>query len=128
MKGSELVLDYVHLMFYKCNKTNPNRVRSYIGSPDWIKNKKVIKNLINKKDKWFLHDVTVALNHEEMGKHAERITKIKLFINKYKWKGIKFSFEKGDSDKFEKNYEKRIVIVFYVKRENIYSAYVSKNK
>ena len=51
MKGSELVLDYVHLMFYKCNKTNPNRVRSYIGSPDWIKNKKVIKNLINKKDK-----------------------------------------------------------------------------
>ena len=63
-----------------------------------------------------------------MGKHAERITKIKLFINKYKWKGIKFSFEKGDSDKFEKNYEKRIVIVFYVKRENIYSAYVSKNK
>ena len=128
MKGSELVLDYVHLMFYKCNKTNPNRVRSYIGSPDWIKNKKVIKNLINKKDKWFQHDVTVALNHEEMGKHAERITKIKLFINKYKWKGIKFSFEKGDSDKFEKNYEKRIVIVFYVKRENIYSAYVSKNK
>ena len=51
MKGSELVLDYVHLMFYKCNKTNPNRVRSYISSPDWIKNKKVIKNLINKKDK-----------------------------------------------------------------------------
>ena len=129
MKGSELVLDYVHLMFYKCNKTNPNGVRSYIGSPDWIKDKKVIINFISKKDKkWLQHDVTVALNHKEMGKHAERITKIKLFINKYKWKGIKFSFEKDDSDKFEKKYEKSIVIVLYVKRENIYPAYVSKIK
>ena len=129
MKGSELVLDYFHLMFYKCNKTNPNGVRSYIGSPDWIKDKKVIINFISKKDKkWLQHDVTVALNHKEMGKHAERITKIKLFINKYKWKGIKFSFEKDDSDKFEKKYEKSIVIVLYVKRENIYPAYVSKIK
>ena len=63
-----------------------------------------------------------------MGKHAERITKIKLFINKYKWKGITLSFEKDDSDKFEKSYEKSIVIVLHVKRENIYSAYVSKIK
>ena len=24
MKGSELVLDYLHLMYYKCHKINPN--------------------------------------------------------------------------------------------------------
>ena len=40
MKGSELVLDYVHLLYYECHKINPNRGGSYIDSPHWIKNKK----------------------------------------------------------------------------------------
>ena len=39
MKGNDFVFDYVQLMYYKCHKTNPNRGRSYIDSPDWIKNK-----------------------------------------------------------------------------------------
>ena len=39
MKGSEFVLDYVHLLYYKCYKINLNRGGSYIDSPDWIKNK-----------------------------------------------------------------------------------------
>ena len=34
----------------------------------------------------------VVLNHEEIGKHAERITKIKPSINKYKWEGIILKF------------------------------------
>ena len=40
MKGSEFVFDYVHLLYYKCHKINPNRGGSYIDSPDWIKSKK----------------------------------------------------------------------------------------
>ena len=39
MKGSEFVSDYVQLLYYKCHKINPNCCRSYIDSPDWIKNK-----------------------------------------------------------------------------------------
>ena len=40
-------------------------------------------NPINKKDnKCFQYAVTVALNNEDIGKHSERITKIKPFINK----------------------------------------------
>ena len=39
-KGSEFVFDYVHLLYYKCHKINPNRDGSYIDSPNWIKNKK----------------------------------------------------------------------------------------
>ena len=40
-------------------------------------------NLVNKKDnKCFQYTVKVALNYEEIGKLAERGTKIKLFINK----------------------------------------------
>ena len=83
MKGSEFFFDYVHLMYYKCHKINPNRGGSYIDSPDWIKNKKETINPINKKDnKYFQYAVTVALNLEEIGKNSERITKIKPFINK----------------------------------------------
>ena len=49
VKGSEFVFDYVHLL-YKCRKINLSRGGSYIYSPDWIKNKKVTTNPINKKD------------------------------------------------------------------------------
>ena len=40
--------------------------------------------------------MTVALNHKEIETHAERMTKIKLFINKYKWEGTNFPSEKDD--------------------------------
>ena len=39
MKGSEIVIDYNHLFYYKCHKLNPNRDGSYKDSPDWIKTK-----------------------------------------------------------------------------------------
>ena len=69
MKGSESVFDYVQLLYYKCHKIKPNRGGSYIDSPDWIKNKKVTINPINKKIyKCFQYVVTVALNHEGIGK------------------------------------------------------------
>ena len=48
--------------------------------PDWIRNQKAIINSINKKDnKCFHYTITVALNCEEIGRHSERITKIKPF-------------------------------------------------
>ena len=31
---------------------------------------------------------TVTLNHEEIGKNSQRISKIKHFISKYNWRGI----------------------------------------
>ena len=70
--------------------------------------------------------MTVALNHEEIGKHAERITKVKPFTNKYKWKGINFPSEKDDWKIFEKNNVAISVNVLYVKKENLYFSYVSK--
>ena len=71
-------------MCYKCYKINSNRSGSYIDSPDWIKNKKVAINPINKKDnKCFQHAVAVALNYEEIKKDQQRITEIKPLINKY---------------------------------------------
>ena len=107
MKGTELFSDCVHLMCYKCQKVNPNRdgayvfdyapnrSGSYVDFCDWIKNKKATINPINKNDsKCFQYAVTVTLNYEEIGKHAEKIKTIKPFINTYKWKGINFPSEK----------------------------------
>ena len=46
MKGCEFVLDYFHLLHFKCHKIYPNHGGSYIDSPDWIKNKKAAINPI----------------------------------------------------------------------------------
>ena len=97
MKDSDFVFDYVHLLFYKCHKRNPNRGGSYIDSPDWIKNKQATINPINKKNNnCFQYAVTVALNFEVIEKDPQRITKMKAFINKYNWEGINFPSEKDD--------------------------------
>ena len=128
MKGSEFVFDYVHLLYYKCYKINLNRGGSYVDSPDWIKNKKATINLINKKDnKCFQYAVTAALNHEEITEHAERITQIKPFINKYKWEGINLPADKDHWKKFEKDNVTIALNVLYAKKEKICPAYVSKN-
>ena len=87
MKGNKILFDYVHLLHYKCHRINPNHDRSYIDSLDWIKTKKATRNPIT---------VTVALNHKQIKKDLQRITKVKPFINKYNWGGINLPSEKDD--------------------------------
>ena len=56
-----------------------------MDSPDWIKSKKATMNFINEKDnKFFQYTETVALNHKEIKKDLQRITKSKPFVNKHK--------------------------------------------
>ena len=68
-----------------------------------------------------------ALNHEEIGKHTERITKVKSFINTYKWEITNFPSEKDDWKTFEKNNITISLNNLYVKKEKIYPAYIPKN-
>ena len=49
IKGSVSVVDYFQLLYYKCQKINPDCLGLYIDSPDWIENKKSVVNSINKK-------------------------------------------------------------------------------
>ena len=79
MKGSDFIFNYINLLYYKSHKRNPNHGLSYIDSPDWIKNKKVAINSIDKKgNECFQYAVTVALNHEELKKYPQRKQKINL--------------------------------------------------
>ena len=71
MRGSQFVLGYVQLLYYKCNRITFNRGGLYIDSPDWIKNKKATINPINKNDnKCFQYAVTVISNYEEIKKRS----------------------------------------------------------
>ena len=123
MKCSEFVFDYFPLLYYKCHQINLNG--SYIDSPNWIKknNKKAAINQINIRDnECFQYNVTVTLNHVEIKKDLQRMTKIKAFINKYNLEGINFPSEKDVWKKIEKNYVTIALNVLYDKK-----AYVSKH-
>ena len=90
MKGSNFIFDCVHFLYYKCHKMNSKRGGSYIDSPNWIKNKKAAVNPINKKDnKCIQYAATVALNHKNIKKYLQRMSKIKPFIDIYNWEGIR---------------------------------------
>ena len=49
----------------------------------------------------FLKCLSVALDHEEIKKDPQRITKIKRFIIRYNWEGI--ISKKDEWKKFERN-------------------------
>ena len=84
MRGSEFVYDSVDVLYYNFNKVNLSTGGSYIDSPESLENKKATINPQNKKDdKCFQYAVTVALNHEQIKDHPDRISKIELFIDQY---------------------------------------------
>ena len=70
-------------------------------------------NPVNTRDKFFQYAVTVVLNHEEIEKHPQRITKMKTFMNKYNWEDIHFSSEKM----IEKNKVTIALNILYFKKE-----------
>ena len=76
-------LSSIMMIYFIINAKNKSK-SLWISVPVSITNKKATINPINKKDdKRFQYAITVALNHEEIKKDLQRITKIKPFINKY---------------------------------------------
>ena len=85
MNGSNFIFDCVDLSHCKFHKIILNCEGSNVDYPYWIKNKTAT---INPKDndKCFQYVITVALNHEQIVKASQRVSKTKPFINKYNWK------------------------------------------
>ena len=83
MKESEFVYDSVDALYYNFNKISLSRGGSCIDSPKWLKNNKATINPKNDDDKCFQYALTVALNHEQIKKHPQRIPKSKPFVNQY---------------------------------------------
>ena len=130
MRGSEFVYDSINLLHYKLHKISLNRGGSYIDSPEWLKNKKATINPINKKDdNCFQYLATIALNHQQIKKEPQKITKIKPIIDQYDWNEIDFPSKKKDWKKFELNNKSIALNILYVpyNTERIRPAYVSKH-
>ena len=103
MIGSDFVLDSVDLLSYHLHKISLKRGKSYIDSPEWLKNKGATINPKNKDNECFKHAITVALNHQNIGKNPQRVSKIKPFIGQYEWKGIDVPSCSKNWKKFEQN-------------------------
>ena len=129
MRGSDFEFDGVNLLYYDFNKISLNRGGSYIESPKWIKNKLSTINLKNNDHKCFQYAITLALNHDKINKHPQRVSKIKPFIDQYNWNDIDFPSPSKDWKKFELNNELITLNILYVphKTRKIHLAYKSKH-
>ena len=112
--GSNFVFESVNLLSYHIHKTSLKRGKSYIKSPEWILNKRATINPKNKDNKCFQYSITVALNHQNIENHPERISNIKPFIDKYNWKGIDFPAGIKDWKKFEENNKEVALNILYI--------------
>ena len=81
--GSNFVFESVDLLSYHIHKTSLKRGKSYIKSPEWLINKRATINPKNKDDKCFQYSITVALNHQKIESHPERISNIRPHIEWY---------------------------------------------
>ena len=103
--------------------------KSYIKSPNWLFSKRATTNPKTTKDnKYFQYAITVALNHREVGKDPQRISKIKPHINKYNWKDIDFPARTDEYKKFERNNNDIALNILYAphNKKEIKLAYKSK--
>ena len=80
-KGSGFIFESVDLLSYSLHKIILKRVQSYIKSSEWVINIRATINPKNKDNKCFQDSITVALNHQNIDNHPEKISNIKPLIN-----------------------------------------------
>ena len=126
-KGSDFILESVYLLSNSFHKVSLKRGKSYIKSPEWVINKRATINPKNK-DKCFQYSITVALNHQNIENHPERISNIKPFINQYNWKDIDFPAGIKDWKKLERNNKTIYLNVLFIPHntKTVNLAYKSK--
>ena len=97
-------------------------------SPEWIINKRATINPKNKDNKCFQYSITVALNHQKIESHPERISNIRPHIDQYNWEGIEFPAGIKDWKKFVRNNETIALNILFVphNEKTINLAYKSK--
>ena len=114
MRGSDFEFDGVNLLYYDFNKISLNRGGSYIDPAKWIKDKKSTINPKNNDYKCFQYAIIVALNHDKINKHPQRVSKIKRFIDQYNWNDIDLPSTSKDWKKCELNNELIALNILYV--------------
>ena len=129
MRGSEFVYDSVDVLYSNLNKVSLSRGGSNIDYPKRLKNKRPTINPQNKKDdRCFQYAVTVALNHEQIKGHPERVSNIKPFIDQYNWNEIDFPSLGKDWKKIESNNKSIALNILYVPHNTEIIRHLYKSK
>ena len=84
-RASKFIFENVDLLYYYFHKIDIKRGGSYIKPPEWIKHKLTPKKIND--DYCLKHAVPAVLDHKDIGRDPQRISKIKPFISKYNWEG-----------------------------------------
>ena len=83
---SDFNFESVELLQYSLHKIKLKRGGSYIKSPKWMRKKGAAINPKNEDDSnCFQYGITIALSHQNIGNHPEKILNIKPFIDQYNW-------------------------------------------
>ena len=114
MKGSDFIFNGINYLYYDLNRITISKSGSYIESPKWLKDKKCCINQKNNDNKCFQYAATLPLNSNNIDRDPQRISKIKPFINNYKWNDINFPETKKDWNKFEVNNKNIALNILYV--------------
>ena len=102
--GIDFVFESADLLSDHIHKTSLKRGKSYMKSPKWVVNKRATINPKNLSDnKSFQYFIIVALNHQNIENHPERITNIEIFTDLYNWEGIEFPAGIKDWKRFKRN-------------------------
>ena len=129
MRGSFFIFDSVDALYYDINRIKLGREGSYIDSPELLKNKNATINLKNNDDRCFQYALTVALNHEQIKKNPQKISRIKPFIDQYNWKEIDFPSHRQDWKSLKSNNKLIALNILYVSHntKEIRHSYKSKD-
>ena len=103
MRGSKFIFDNAECLNYVFHKVEMKRSRSYIKSPEWIKNKKATINYKNKDDKCFKYVVTIALNYDEMKEKYGKAYKVNEYSKRHDRTDINYPPHVNDWKTFERN-------------------------
>ena len=81
--GSGYVYDNVEVLGIHFHRVEVKRGSSYIESPEWLKNKNATIHPQKTKDnRCFFYAITIALNHQNIGKNPQRISQLVPFISR----------------------------------------------
>ena len=121
--GGGLTLDKIMHLSKSFHKLALIRGSSYTELSKWIKSEKAVINPQNKDEGCFKWAVIVALHHEEIKHHPERISLLRPYENQYNWKRLEFPVSIKKIAKFEKNNPGIAINVLFSKKknQNIYS-------
>ena len=110
---NQVILLMINDDAYNCYYYFAVKYLSELNSSGWLKSKN--KTIISG-DNDFENALDDALNYQNIKTNPERISKLKPYINKYNWKGIKFPPGPEEWIKFERNNKTIALNVLYIPR------------